>query len=81
MFIPRMNAVSQDTAVFITSCFHCIGENMFMLAFTEPAAFRITGTAFLRFNPFCNFFFLCIIIAPAAGWGIISVFFLRSFPT
>ncbi len=55
MLIPGMDAVTENSAMFITSCFYCIGKNVFMLIFAKPSAFRISRTAFLGFCPFRDF--------------------------
>ena len=79
MFVPRMNAVSKNPAVFITCCFYCIGKNMFMFPFPKPAALGIRGTAFLRFHTFRNLFFLFTINRSATRRRLILSFFSGAF--
>lgn len=78
MFISGMDTVAKNPAMFITRCFYCVGENMFMFPFTKPSAFRIGCTALLCFCSFSNLL-LRIRTASAAGGGIIPVFFLQRF--
>lgn len=41
MFVSWMNTVTEDPAMFITGCFYCVGENMFMFPLTKPSTFWI----------------------------------------
>ena len=50
MFISRMYCVTKNPAMFITGGLYCIRKNMFMLTFSKPPAFRITGTTFFVFS-------------------------------
>ena len=56
MFISRMYCVTKNPAMLITGSFYRIRKNMFMLTFSKPPAFRITGTAFLCFHTLWDFF-------------------------
>ena len=49
MFVSWMNTVTEDPAMFITGCFYCVGENMFMFplksVYKELHADHETGAA------------------------------------
>ena len=64
--------------MFITGCFYCVGENMFMFPLTKPSAFWIGCTALLCFYFFRNLFLRIHTTSTSGGW-IISVFFLQRF--
>ena len=71
MEIPGADGVSKDPSVFIAGGLDRISKDMFMFAFAEPSAFRISRTALLCPGSFRNL--LRQILRTSAGWRRILI--------
>ena len=77
MFISRVNGISQNPTMLITSSFNPICKNMFMFSFTEPPTVWITCAAFLCFYSFRNdIFFIRRIPAPNRRRSLVMIIFI-----